>query len=240
MTVPEKMKVAYYYDNNNVKVEVEPVPNPGPGEILVQTKACGVCVADTMEWYLTNRAPLPLGHEPTGIISKIGEGVEKFRVGDRVAVHHHVPCLNCEYCRKGNFTMCATFKNTHIHPGGFAEFFIASPLHVERDVHLLPDNLTFEAGTLMEPLGCVIHAIRKAGIKPGDRVILIGTGAMGLLFIQTLKNWGVQELIVYEILDWRKQKATEFGAPYVFTPFEDVDEEQKELKKFFIKMVLIK
>jgi L-iditol 2-dehydrogenase len=233
MTVPEKMKVAYYYNNSNVKVELEPVPNPGPGEILVQTKACGVCVADTMEWYLTNRAPLSLGHEPTGIISKLGEGVEKFKVGDRVAVHHHVPCLNCEYCRKGNFTMCATFKNTHIHPGGFAEYFIASPLHVERDVHHLPDNLTFEAGTLMEPLGCVIHAIKKANIKPGDKVILIGTGAMGLLFIQALKYWGIQNLIVYEILDWRKQKATEFGAPNVYTPYEKVEDEQERIKEVF-------
>jgi len=228
-----KMKVAYYYDNHNVKVKMEPVPEPSPGELLIQTKACGVCVADTMEWYLTGRAPLPLGHEPTGVVARLGEGAVGFNVGDRVAVHHHVPCLICEHCRKGNFTMCATFKNTHIHPGGFAEYFTVSALHAERDVHLLPENLSFEAGTLMEPLGCVIHAIKKAHINPGDRVTLIGIGAMGLLFIQALKDWGIRDLIVYELLEWRKQKAAEFGATHVFTPYNDIEKERARMAEIF-------
>lgn len=231
----EKMKVAYYYNNHKVLIEEEPIPEPAPGELLIKTKACGVCVADTMEWYLTGRAPLPLGHEPTGVVAKVGEGVKKFSIGDRVAVHHHVPCLICEHCRKGNFTMCDTFKNTHIHPGGFAEYFVASALHTERDVYILPKNLSFEVGTLMEPLACVIHAIRKADIKQGDRVVLIGTGAMGLLFIQALRYWGIRDLIVYELLEWRKQKAIEFGAPHVLTPFEDVEEEQKRVADIFSK-----
>ncbi len=233
MTQSKTMKVAYYYDNHTVKVEREPIPQPGSGEVLIQTKSCGVCVADTMEWYLTGRAPLPLGHEPTGVVAEIGEGVTKFKVGDRVAVHHHVPCLICEHCRKGNFTMCDTFKNTHIHPGGYSEYFIASPLHVERDMHKLPDNLSFTTGTLMEPLGCIIHAVRKADIHPGERVALIGTGAMGLMFIQTLHYWGIRDLIVYEILDWRKQKAQEFGAPHVFTPYKDVEKEQARMADVF-------
>ena len=233
MDFSKTMKVAYYYDNHNVKIETEPVPKPKPGELLIQTKACGVCVADTMEWYLTGRAPLPLGHEPTGVIAGLGEGAVGFKLGDRVAVHHHVPCLICEHCRKGNFTMCATFKNTHIHPGGYAEYFTASALHAERDVHLLPENLSFEVGTLMEPLGCVIHAIKKANIKPGERVILIGTGAMGLLFIQALKYWGIRDLIVYELLEWRKQKAKEFDAPHVFTPYEDIKKEQARMAETF-------
>ena len=227
------MKVAYYYNNQKVVIEEEPIPEPGFGELLIKTKACGVCVADTMEWYLTGRAPLPLGHEPTGVVAEVGEGVENFSIGDRVAVHHHVPCLICEHCRKGNFTMCDTFKNTHIHPGGFSEYFIASSLHAERDVHKLPENMSFEVGTLMEPLACVIHAIRKAGIEQGERVALIGTGAMGLLFIQALRYWGIRELIVYELLEWRKQKAREFGAPHVLTPYEDIEKEQKRLGDIF-------
>lgn len=233
MTVAEKMKVAYYYNNHKVVIEEEPIPEPAPGELLIKTKACGVCVADTMEWYLKDRAPLTLGHEPTGIVAKVGEGVKDFSIGDRVAVHHHVPCLICEHCRKGNFTMCNTFKNTHIHPGGFSEYFIASSLHAERDVHKLPANLSFEVGTLMEPLACVIHAIRKAGIKQGERVALIGTGAMGLLFIQALRYWGIRELIVYELLEWRKQKACEFGAPHVLTPYEDIEKERFRMADIF-------
>jgi len=226
------MKVAVYYNNHDVRIEERPTPEPSPGEILVKTKACGVCVADTMEWYLAPRAPLTLGHEPTGVVVKTGAGTSTFKEGDRVAIHHHVPCLICEYCRRGNFTMCDTFKKTHIHPGGFSEYFLASALHVERDTHLLPGHLSYEAGTLMEPLACVIHAIRKANIKAGDSVALIGTGAMGLLFIQALKYWGVRHLVVYELLEWRKQKALEAGAPVVLAPSNDLEEEARRAKQY--------
>lgn len=224
------MKVAVYHNNHDVRVEDRPIPQPKEGEILVKTKACGVCVADTMEWYLSPRAPLTLGHEPTGVIEAIGDSVTNFKLGDRVFVHHHVPCLICEHCRRGNFTMCATFKKTHIHPGGFSEYFIASPLHVERDTLLIPDPVSFEAATLVEPLACVIHAIRKAGITAGDSVVLIGTGTMGLMFIECLKYWGVRNLVVYEVLDWRIKKAREFGATEVLVPVNEPEKEVERLR----------
>ena len=224
------MKVAVYYNNQDVRVEDRPIPKPKKGELLVKTKACGVCVADTMEWYLSPRAPLTLGHEPSGIIEEVGAEVTQFKRGDRVAVHHHVPCLICEHCRRGNFTMCPTFRKTHIHPGGFSEYFITSALHAERDTHLLPDHVSFEEGTLIEPLACVVHGIKKAGIQAGDSVVLIGTGTMGLMFIQSLIYWGVRKLIVYEILDWRIEKAKDFGAPTVLTPHKDPDEEAARLQ----------
>jgi L-iditol 2-dehydrogenase len=126
--------------------------------------------------------------------------------------------------------MCATFKKTHIKPGGFSEFFTASALHVERDTHILPDHVSFEAGTLVEPLACVVHAIRKAGIKAGDSVALIGTGTMGLMFIECLRYWGVRDLVVYEMLDWRIQKAKEFGAHTVLIPDADPDKEAERLR----------
>ncbi len=225
------MKVAVYFDNQNVQIENRPIPEPGAGDILIRTKACGVCVADTMEWYLLPRAPLTLGHEPTGIVAQVGTGVTSFKEGDRVAVHHHVPCLVCEHCRRGNYTMCATFRKTHIRPGGFSEYFVASPLHVERDTMLLPENVSFDAGTLVEPLACVIHGIKKARIQAGDSVALIGTGVMGLMFIQACKFWGVRKLVVYEVLDWRKEKAREFGAPNVLTPLADAEAESKRIRE---------
>jgi len=224
------MKVAVYHNNHDVRVEDRPVPRPGEGEILVKTKACGVCVADTMEWYLTPRAPLTLGHEPAGVIETVGAAVTAFQPGDRVFVHHHVPCLVCEHCRKGNFTMCKTFRTTHIHPGGFAEYFTASAQHIERDTLLLPAHVSFEAGTLIEPLGCIIHAIKKADVQAGDSVVLIGAGTMGLMFIECLKYWGVRDLIVYEILDWRLSKAREFGAPHVLIPDKDPEVELERLQ----------
>jgi L-iditol 2-dehydrogenase len=227
----DNMKVAVYYNNHDVKIENRPKPEPKGGEILVKTRACGVCVADTMEWYLTPRAPLTLGHEPTGVIEAVGPEVSKFKPGDRVAVHHHVACLNCAHCRKGLFTMCETFRKTHIQPGGFSEYFLASAMHVERDTLLLPDHISFEAGTLVEPLGCVIHAIRNAKIQPGDSVALIGTGTMGLMFIEALHYWGVRDLVVYEVLDWRIEKAREFGAPTVLIPDKDPQKEQIRIKE---------
>jgi len=227
------MKVAVYHNSHDVRIEERPRPKPGPGEILIKTKACGVCVADTMEWYLSPKAPLVLGHEPTGVVAEVGQGTTKFQVGDRVAVHHHVPCLVCSHCRRGNYTMCATFKSTHIKPGGFSEFFTASAIHVERDILKLPNDISFEIGTLVEPLACVIHGIRQAGIEAGDKVVLIGTGAMGLMFIQALRFWGVRDLVVYELLEWRKQKALEFGAEVVVSPKDELDQEIVRLKKLF-------
>lgn len=227
------MKVAVYHNNHDVRIEDRPIPETKSDEILVKTKACGVCVADTMEWYLTPRAPLTLGHEPSGVVEAVGSEIENIKAGDRVAVHHHIPCLTCEHCRRGNFTMCETFRKTHIHPGGFAEYFTASAIHAERDTLILPDYVSFEAGTLVEPLACVIHAIRKANIQAGDSVALIGTGTMGLMFIQCLRYWGVRKLVVYELLDWRIRKAKEFGAENVLIPDKDPQKESDRIKQLF-------
>lgn len=225
------MRAAVYYSNHDVRIEECPVPDIGKGDILVETKACGVCVADTMEWYLVPRAPLILGHEATGIVAKIGERVTHIKEGDRVFVHHHVPCLICEHCRRGNYTMCKSFRTTHLNPGGFAEYFSASELHVERDTLVLPDNISFEAGTLIEPLACVIHGIKKAGVKPEDTIALIGAGVMGLMFIQVLMAFGIRRLVVYEVIPWRQKKALEFGAPIVLTPSQYPMEEAIRLQK---------
>jgi L-iditol 2-dehydrogenase len=127
--------------------------------------------------------------------------------------------------------MCSTFRKTHIRPGGFSEYFTASSLHVERDTLLLPEPVSFDAGTLVEPLACVLHGIKRAKIQAGDSVALIGTGVMGLMFIQALKFWGVRNLVVYEVLDWRKQKAIEFGAPVVLTPLADAEDEAKRIRE---------
>ena len=223
------MKVSVYYSREDIRIEEKPIPDIGENEALIQTKACGVCVADTMEWYLKSKAPLTLGHEPTGVVTRIGKQVKNLKEGDRVVVHHHVPCLICRECRRGNFTMCTTFKKTNIYPGGFSEYFVVSPLHIERDVLLLPEHVSFEAGTLVEPLACVIHAIKKAKISSEDSVILIGTGVMGLMFIQTLLFLGVRKLVVYELDEWRKEMAVSFGAQHVFSPFRDTEKEKERL-----------
>ena len=223
------MKVSVYYNRQDIRIIDQAIPTPTEDQALIQTKVCGVCVADTMEWYLKTKAPLTLGHEPTGVVAKVGSNVKGIKEGDRVAVHHHVPCLICPECRRGNFTMCSTFKKTNLDPGGFSEYFLISPLHIERDVHLLPDHISFQTGTLVEPLGCVIHAVKKAKITNQDSVILIGTGVMGLMFIQTLLFLGVRNLVVYEIDAWRKEKAFSFGAKNVFKSLDNIEEEKNRL-----------
>jgi L-iditol 2-dehydrogenase len=227
------MKVAMYHNNHKVTIEDQPIPQPKTREILVKTKACGVCVSDTMEWYLTPRAPLPRGHEVTGVVEKIGSEVNGFEVGDRIVSHHHVPCFTCDQCLRGDYTLCQKYKNSNIIPGGFSEYFIIPEDNVRFDTLRLPDSVSYEVGTLVEPLACVIHAIHKASIKHTDRVLLSGTGLMGMLFIKALINLGVNDLIVYEILEWRREKAQESGANYVYSPFSDTQEEKNRIKLTF-------
>lgn len=215
------MRAAVYYDNQDVRVEERPVPEIGPGEILVKTEACGLCGGDTMEWYLVHKAPIILGHEPTGTVAKVGAGVEKFQVGDRVYVHHHVGCMACHYCRRGDFTMCEHFTELNIEPGGFAEYFRVPAELVRLDSHRLPDDVSFEAGTLIEPLACVVKGIKVAGIQPGDTVAVIGAGLMGLSFVHFAQMWGAAKVVAFDFSEWRLEKARKLGANHTINPKEE-------------------
>ena len=126
------MKVSRYYSRDDVRLEELPRPTIGPGEILVQVLACGLCGSDLMEWYVETKAPAVLGHEPAGVVAEVGQGVKAFKVGDRVFVHHHVPCFVCHHCVRGYYTLCPTFKATHLDPGGFAEYVRVPALNVSR------------------------------------------------------------------------------------------------------------
>ena len=208
-----------------------PVPEINEDEFLVKTKACGICIADTMEWYQKPKAPVVLGHEATGVIEKIGSKVEGFSVGDRVFVHHHVPCMKCDYCNNQNYTLCKTFKETNYRPGGFCEYFAASPRHTA-DTLILPDNVSFEEGTLIEPLACAVHAVRRTNVKPGDRVIIIGAGTIGIMFAQILKAYGVRNIFMYETNDWRAKKGEEITGVCIVKPCADPYENVAAYKKF--------
>ncbi len=174
------MRVAVYYSHEDIRCEDWPIPSISRGEILVEMRACGLCGSDLMEWYLKDRAPLVLGHEPSGIVAKAGDG-SKFSVGDRVFVHHHVPCMSCHYCVRGSFTMCEQFRRTHLDPGGFAEFFRVPAANVRFDTLKLPENISFEEATFIEPLGCCIRAIKRVNLEVGDIVAVIGAGPAGIM-----------------------------------------------------------
>jgi L-iditol 2-dehydrogenase len=209
------MKVARLYSYSDIRIEDEPVPVIGPREALVKTKACGICSGDTMKWYIEKKAPLVLGHEPSGEIIETGSEVSHFRPGDKVFVHHHAPCFLCHYCRRGDYVHCASWKASRIIPGGISEYLIIPELNLENDTLKLPDHVSFEAATLIEPTACVVKALKRARIRRGDTVLIIGLGVMGLLHILVAKKLGAGTVIGADMVEYRLNKAIETGADKV-------------------------
>lgn len=208
------MKVARLYRFNDIRIEEMPIPEVGPREALVQTKACGICSGDILPWYIEKKAPLVLGHEPVGVIVAVGEEVNHFRVGDRVFVHHHAPCLNCRYCRRGHYSMCMTWRRTRLIPGGIAEFFLVPEINLQQDTLKLPDNVSYEDGVLIEPTACVVKSLRRAGLQTGDIVLVIGLGVMGLLHVLLAREYGAGTVIGADRVASRCARALELGADY--------------------------
>ncbi|MGH7274539.1 MAG: alcohol dehydrogenase catalytic domain-containing protein, partial [Nitrospiria bacterium] len=159
------MRVAMYYSNRDVRVEEMPRPEFGPGELLVRVNASGICGSDLMEWYRADRVPLVLGHEIAGEVVAVGEGVERYKVGDRISACHHVPCNTCHYCLKGHPTVCETLRKTHFYPGGFAEYIRLPAINVDRGVYRLPEEVSFEEATFIEPLACVLRGQQLARVQ---------------------------------------------------------------------------
>jgi L-iditol 2-dehydrogenase len=206
------MRVAVYYNNKDVRVEEIPVPRIGPGELLVKVLASGICGSDVMEWYRIKKAPRVLGHEITGEIVKVGEGVEGYKVGERVFVSHHVPCNTCNYCLNGFHTVCDTLRSTNFDPGGFAEYIRVPRINVDRGVFLLPEEISFEDGVFIEPLACVLRGQRLAKFRPGQSVFVIGSGISGLLHIALARASGGGRIIASDINEYRLKAARQFGA----------------------------
>jgi L-iditol 2-dehydrogenase len=175
-------------------------------------KACGVCGSDLMEWYLEKRAPLVLGHEPAGIIAEAGSYVEGFSKGDRVFAHHHVACLTCHYCRHGAYTLCQKFSKTHLDPGGFAEYFRVPADNLRVDTLKIPDGVSFEEATLIEPVACGIRAINKCEIQHGDTVAIIGAGPAGVINAALARLSSAGQILASDIIDFRLKAARKFGA----------------------------
>ena len=216
------MRVLMYYNNRDVRVEEMPVPKVGPGELLIKTYATGICGSDVMEWYRIKKAPRVLGHEITGEIVEVGEGVKKYKTGDRVFVSHHVPCNNCYYCLNGSHTACDTLHRTNYDPGGFAEYIRIPHINVDRGVYLLPDDMSYEEGTFIEPLACVVRGQRLARLNPGQSVFVIGSGISGLIHIALARALGAGRIIASDIAEYRLNAAKRFGADAVIHAQDDV------------------
>ena len=222
------MKVAMYYDQTDIRIEDRPIPEIGEDEVLVHMKSCGVCGSDLMSWYLKERAPLVLGHEPAGVIAKKGTRVKDFDNGDRVFVHHHVACLTCHYCLHGDYTLCKQFHETNIDPGGFAEYFRVPAPNLQMDTLKIPENISDDEATLIEPIACCIRAIKKCNMQTGDVIAVIGAGTTGLIHAALSKIYGASKTIVSDVLGYRLKLAERYGADVTVNPkSEDLMEKVK-------------
>src|SRR5712692_4837679 len=190
-----------------------PVPKLHPGEVLIELAAAGICGTDIEKIHGAYGPGGILGHEVSGTIASVGDGVTDLRKSDRVIAHHHVPCYNCEYCQHGDPTMCDLFKKTNFDPCGLAEYFRVPEANVTRGaVVRLPPEISFEEGSMIEPTACCVRALDKAGVNPGDNVLVVGLGPTGLAQIQLLRKMGAATIIGADILPNRLEMAQKLGA----------------------------
>jgi L-iditol 2-dehydrogenase len=211
-----------YYNNRDVRLEEMPKPQIGSGEILVKVIASGICGSDVLEWYRLKKAPLVLGHEIAGEISEVGREVKNYKPGQRVFVSHHVPCNSCRYCQSGNHTVCETLHTTNYFPGGFSQYIRVPEINVQRGVFILPENLSYEEGTFIEPLACVLRGQRMAGLRRGQTLLILGAGLSGLLHLLAAKANGIGRVAVTDVSAYRLKAAKELGADVALNAKEDV------------------
>jgi L-iditol 2-dehydrogenase len=205
-----------------------PVPEISEDEILVKVIASGICGSDVLEWYRIKKAPLVLGHEIAGEIVKVGVNVKKYKPGDRVFVSHHVPCNTCHYCITGHHTACETLHTTNFYPGGFSEYIRVPPINVDRGIHIIPDEMSYDEGTFIEPLGCVIRGQKLVKILPDQSILVLGSGISGILHIKLAAAFGAGKIIATDIHPYRIEAAKKAGADFVFKACEFSPEKLRE------------
>jgi L-iditol 2-dehydrogenase len=209
------MKVAKLYRFNDIRIEDMPVPECGPGEALIKVKTSGICSGDVMPWYIEKKAPLVLGHEPSGEITDTGKNVTDFKQGDRVFVHHHAPCMKCNFCKRGDHVQCKTWRTTKIFPGGISEYILIPETNLKNDTLHLPQDMSHEDAVLIEPAACVVKSFRRSGMKKGDTVLIIGLGVMGMIHLFLARHYGAGRVICADMVEYRIDKAISFGADSV-------------------------
>ena len=213
------MKVSIWHNNKKIEIKEIPTPKPGPKEMLVKVHSCGICGSDIVEWYRLPRAPLVQGHEIGAEVVEVGESVRNYRPGDRVMIAPKVPCLNCRYCRNGHYPACSNVKERL--PGGFAEYILVPEVLLEKGTYRLPDSMTYDQSTFIEPLACVVRAQRLAGTKKGQTILVMGCGMSGLLHVKLAKTKKCTT-IAADINKKRLEFATKIGADKAIDAAENV------------------
>jgi L-iditol 2-dehydrogenase len=207
------VKVAVYRSNDDIRIEDRKRPVAGPGEVVFRVRASGVCGSDVMEWYRVPKAPVVLGHEVAGEVVEAA-GTD-FRVGDRIVATHHVPCGRCRYCATGREPVCETLRTTQFDPGGFSELVRLPEINVRLGTLRLPENVSFEEGTFVEPLACVVRGQRVAGGVAGKSVAILGSGMSGLLHLLWARSHGASRIVCTDVHPYRLDAARRAGADEV-------------------------
>jgi len=229
------MQAAVYRGQGMVQVEAVPTPSIGPGELLLRVEACGICHTDLkkIEHDLLN-PPRIFGHETAGVVAAVGAGVTKFRPGDRVIAFHHIPCLNCFYCHRKIYAQCPVYKKIGITAGfepaggGFAQYVRVMDWIVERGVEVVPDYVSFERATLVEPLNTCLKAVVQCDPQPGDFVLVLGQGPIGLIFSMLCRRTGAR-IGATDTIPERLEVASRCGAEFTWNPrVVDLTEEVKK------------
>ena len=185
------VKAVVFRGNGRIAAEDWPRPTIGAGELLLRLRGCGLCGSDIAKIVAPDtKAPAVFGHELVGDVIEAGAGVQGIARGDRVVAAHHVPCGECHYCRRGSESMCRAFKESHLDPGGFAEFVRVPTTNAAHATFRLPEHVSDEAASFVEPLGCCVRATRRTGARAGDTAVVVGLGSIGCLFVQLLARTG--------------------------------------------------
>lgn len=219
------MKVSVWYNNRDIRLEERPKPQPGPGEILVKVHSCGICGSDVVEWYRLPRAPLVQGHEIGGEVVETGADVLKFFPGDRVFVAPKIPCMKCRYCQKEHYPVCSAVRERM--PGGFAQYILIPEPLVNMGTYLLPDGLSYDQSTFIEPLACAVRAQRLSSLHQDDTLLILGAGMSGLLHLKLAKSRGVRS-VVTDINPKKLEYALKMGADLVMPADENIAEKMNE------------
>jgi L-iditol 2-dehydrogenase len=221
------MRAGVYRGKGQMSVETVPIPTIQPGEVLFRVAACGICGTDIKKiQHGFVRAPQIFGHELSGTVVEVGAGVTRFQPGDRVVSFHHVPCGNCFYCEKKLFSQCAGYKKVGLtagfdpNGGGFAEYVRAMPWIVERGMLRVPAEVSFEEATFVEPVNTCLKAIHKVRVAPGETVLVIGQGPIGLLLMLLARLAGA-DVVSSDPMPGRRKASLGFGASAAFDPVSD-------------------
>lgn len=221
------MKAAVYRGKSQVVVEEIPQPEIGPGELLVRVESCGICHTDLkkIEYDLLT-PPRIYGHETAGVVAAVGAGVTKFAVGDRVVAFHHIPCSNCFYCARRLYAQCPGYKRVGITAGyepaggGFAQYIRIMDWIVERGVEKIPDGVSFDAASFVEPVNTCVKGVALAAPRPDELAVVMGQGPIGLIFTMILKQKGIRTLVT-DMMPHRREMGERFGAEKALDPRVD-------------------